>query len=181
MHEIFISDLVAPSPPPAYYYPSRANMDRAFLVMLGTIVVLFGFAAAQTCDDNDVQELQRLIRRVQTCIASVCRVAQNESACECCTRIQNDQNRTPAETSCCEEFTTTNSLYQQCKDRLMGNTGKNLDPGFLLETANLAIQLGLEGCKIINQFLGNAGASVQALPILGLLIISVGSLGTFFL
>ena len=156
-------------------------MDRAFLVMLGTIVVLFGFAAAQTCDDNDVQELQRLIRRVQTCIASVCRVAQNESACECCTRIQNDQNRTPAETSCCEEFTTTNSLYQQCKDRLMGNTGKNLDPGFILETANLAIQLGLEGCKIINQFLGNAGASVQALPILGLLIISVGSLGTFFL
>lgn len=159
-------------------------MNRAFLAVLGGIA-LFGFALAQTddttCTDSEINELSSLLPRVQSCIASICRVVQNESACACCSRIQGSSNPTPAEVSCCEMFTTSNSLYKQCKDRLMGATGKSIDPGVVLEIVKLALQLGLQICKIINSVINNAGASVQGIPILGLLLIGIGSLGVFFL
>ena len=154
-------------------------MDRVFLAVLGAIM-LFGFASAQ-CDDGDITELQRLVPRVETCIAGVCRIAQNESACACCSRIQADPNRTPAEVSCCDQYTTTNSLYKQCKDRLTGLTGKAVDPNIVLEIINGAIQLGLEICKLINRFSNNAGPGLQGFPILGLLVIGIGCLGAILL
>lgn len=158
-------------------------MNRAFFAVLGGIA-LFGFALAQnddtTCTDGDVNELNSLLPRVQSCIASICRVAQNESACACCARIQDSSNPTPAEVSCCEIFTTSNSLYKQCKDRLMDATRK-FDVGFVLEILKVVGQLGLEACKLINSAFNNAGTSVQGFPMLGLLAIGIGSLGVFFL
>lgn len=159
-------------------------MDRVFLAVLGAAIALFGLASAQTttCNMGDINELQTLIPRVQACLATVCRVAQNESACACCSRIQADPNRTPAEVSCCDQYTTTNSLYKQCKDRLMGATGKqDIDPAVVLSIIDGAVKLGLEICKLINSIINNAGAGLQGFPILGLLVIGIGSLGAFLL
>ena len=156
-------------------------MNRVSVFAVLGAIALFGFVSAQTCTDDDVQELRNILSRVQSCIPSVCRVAQNESACDCCSRIQASANPTPTEVSCCEEFTTSNSLYKQCKDRLMDRATKTIDPGIILEIVNNAIKLGLQFCKLISAVIPqNAGASVQGLPVLGLLVIGIGSFGIFF-
>lgn len=91
-------------------------MRFTFLIVLfvGTLIAAATAAAigkrqSSACDAADIAELNSIRDRVQSCRASI-RCQQNESTCECCSRLGANGG------TCCDEFASGVALYNQCRN-----------------------------------------------------------------
>ena len=91
-------------------------MRFTFLIVLfvGTLIAAATAAAigkrqSSACDAADIAELNSILGRVQSCRASI-QCQQNESMCECCSRLGANGG------ACCDEYASGIALYRQCRN-----------------------------------------------------------------
>ena len=84
------------------------------VLLVGTLIAAataapIGKRQSSSCDAEDVAELNSIRGRVQSCRASI-QCQQNESTCECCSRLGANGG------TCCDEYASGVALYNQCRD-----------------------------------------------------------------
>ena len=84
------------------------------VLLVGTLIAAataapIGKRQSSSCDAADIAELNSIRGRVESCRASI-QCQQNESTCECCSRLGANGG------TCCDEYASGVALFNQCRD-----------------------------------------------------------------